>query len=62
MSQTVYVCPGNCQAEISEEQFKEGLTHCGAETCDKKGVPFEKRLKCEVCGAVYLPNQSHEHR
>ena len=61
MSQTVYVCTGTCQAEISEEQFKEGLTHCGADTCDKKGVLFDKSQKCDTCGPVYPPAQPHEH-
>ena len=61
MSQIVYVCTGNCQAEISEEQYKEGLTHCGADTCDKKGALFHKSQKCDTCGSVYPPDQSHEH-
>lgn len=61
MPQTVYVCTGACQAEITQEQYDAGLTSCGAENCDKKGVPFEKRLKCENCGTVYPPDQIHQH-
>ena len=61
MSQTVYVCTGTCQAEISEEQYKAGLTKCGAETCDKKGVPFDKRLKSDTCAEIYQETQTHDH-
>lgn len=38
--QKTYVCLGTCQAVITEEQYKNGLTKCGAESCDLKGHPL----------------------
>lgn len=43
-------CTGTCQAVISDEQYKNGLTKCGAESCDMKGQPFIKGHKSEVTG------------
>jgi hypothetical protein len=48
MNKVIYVCPGTCKAEVSEEQYKAGLTKCGAEECTLKGHEFEK--KAEVPG------------
>jgi len=39
-NQKTYVCLGTCQAVITEEQYKNGLTKCGAETCTLKGHPL----------------------
>ena len=44
MNRKVYICTGGCGAEISEEQYKAGLTKCGAEGCSHKGKPFEERV------------------
>jgi len=38
--QKTYVCTGTCQAVITEEQYKSGLTKCGAESCNMKGHPL----------------------
>ena len=38
--QKTYVCLGTCQAVITEEQYKNGLTKCGAKSCDLKGHPL----------------------
>lgn len=43
--QKTYVCLGTCQGVVTEEQYKNGLTHCGAEGCNLKGhqlVPGKK--------------------
>lgn len=61
MNKTVYICVGTCKAEISEEQYKGGLTKCGTEGCTHQGHEFEKRLKCEECGAVFKETESHRH-
>jgi hypothetical protein len=45
-----HVCMGSCQAVITDEQFKGGLTACGAESCDMHGKPFVKGHKSEVTG------------
>lgn len=45
-----YVCMGTCQAVISEEQYKNGLTNCGAEVCTMKGKPFVEGKKSSETG------------
>lgn len=45
-----YVCLGSCQAEITEEQYKNGLTKCGTKECTMYGQPFVKGKKSEVTG------------
>ena len=61
MNKVIYVCPGTCKAEVSEEQYKAGLTKCGAEVCTLKGHEFEKRLKCLECGVVFKEEDIHGH-
>ena len=58
---TGYVCLGTCQAEITDEQYNEGLTTCGAEVCTMKGKPFAKGLKCQTCGKNIAEGTQHEH-
>ena len=38
--QKTYVCLGSCQAVVNEEQYKNGLTTCGADSCTMKGQPL----------------------
>lgn len=45
-----YVCLGSCQAVISEEQYKNGLTKCGAEECTLYNQPFVPGKKDESTG------------
>lgn len=59
MDDTIYICTGGCGAVISEEQYEEGLTKCGADGCTHHGVPFEKRLKCDKCGELYKEDVDH---
>lgn len=61
MDEKVYVCTGTCKAEITEEQFKAGLTKCGAEKCTLKGHDFVKMRKCSKCGKIYSPEEKHAH-
>ena len=61
MKKIVYICIGTCKAEISEEQYRDGLTKCGGEGCTLKGHDFEKRLKCIECGAVFKETETHNH-
>lgn len=61
MNKAVYICTGGCKAEITPERYSQGLTKCGAGDCSKKGVPFEKRLKCETCGEIFPEDQIHQH-
>lgn len=53
------VCLGTCHAEITEEQYANGLTICGAEACTMKGKPFVDGYKCEKCGMTYKENEKH---
>lgn len=48
--QKTYVCLGTCQAVITEEQYNNGLTKCGAEVCTMKGQPFVEGKKNEATG------------
>lgn len=61
MNKVVYVCTGSCKAEISEEQYKGGLTKCGAKGCTMEGYDFEKRFKCDTCGEVFKEKEIHNH-
>lgn len=61
MNDVVYICVGTCKAEVSEEQYKGGLTKCGSEGCTLKGHAFEKRIKCGNCGATFHENEVHKH-
>ncbi len=45
-----YVCLGSCQAVISEEEYTNGLTTCGADVCTMKGKPFVRGKKSETTG------------
>lgn len=49
-SDDTYVCLGTCQAVISQEQYDNGLTKCGARVCTLKGQQFVKGKKDEVTG------------
>ena len=62
MNKIVYICVGTCEAEISEEQYKNGLTKCGGEGCSLKGHEFEKRIKCGECGAIFKEEEVHTHQ
>ena len=61
MDKAVYVCTGECKAEISQERYDAGLTACGADGCSMKGKPFAKMQKCTVCGEVYKEDSGHNH-
>ena len=62
MNKVVYICTGTCKAEITEEQYKEGLVKCGAEGCTLRGHDFEKRLKCDICQTVFKEGEKHSHK
>lgn len=47
--ETRYFCSGTCSAVITQEQYKNGLTKCGTNTCSYYSKPFEKGLYCSVC-------------
>lgn len=61
MDESVYVCTGGCGAVITQEQYDGGLKACGAEGCSHHGMPFEKRLQCSICGALYKEEETHAH-
>lgn len=61
MGNQTYVCLGSCQAQISEEDYKNGLTACGNDKCENKGNPFVKGGQCNICGENYAENQKHQH-
>ncbi|HVF69207.1 MAG TPA: hypothetical protein VNA13_01435 [Xanthomonadales bacterium] len=39
-----YICTGTCGAVVSEEEYNNGLTVCGAEVCTMKGQPFAEKV------------------
>jgi len=61
MDQIVYICTGSCKAEISKEEYDQGLTKCGTAGCNMQGHTFAARFKCKDCGAYYKPGQKHSH-
>ena len=40
-----YICEGTCQAQITQKQYDEGLTKCGAKECTLYRKPFKKLTK-----------------
>jgi len=48
--QKTYVCLGTCQAVISEEKYKAGLTKCGTNECNMYDQPFVPGKKNEATG------------
>jgi len=61
MNNQQYVCLGSCQAQISDEEYKNGLVACGNNTCENKGKPFVKGSKCVHCGRNYKEEEKHQH-
>ena len=49
-TQKTYVCLGTCQAVISEEEYKKGLTTCGSAECTMHGKPFVPGKKSPETG------------
>lgn len=45
-----YVCLGSCQAVVSEEKYKNGLTTCGAAECTMHGHPLVVGQKSQETG------------
>lgn len=39
-----YICNGTCGAVVTEEQYNNGLTVCGADVCTMKGQPFVEKV------------------
>lgn len=61
MSNQTHVCLGSCQAQIPEEEYKNGLMACGNDACENKGKQFVKGDKCTACGKTYAEGQEHQH-
>lgn len=59
--QKTYVCLGTCQAVITEEQYKNGLTSCGGEGCSLHGHTFTEGNTCATCGKNYQEGAEHTH-
>lgn len=45
LDKVVYVCKGTCKAQITQKQYDEGLTKCGAKECTMFAKPFKKLSK-----------------
>lgn len=43
--EAAYICEGECHAQITQKQYDEGLTKCGAKSCNMHGKPFKKLQK-----------------
>lgn len=61
MSKKQYVCLGDCQALIPEEQYNMGLKVCGNQTCNLKGKSFVRGSKCSECGRNSSEEKPHKH-
>ena len=61
MDKKIYICTGTCRAEISKDQYDNGLVKCGTKTCDRFGQSFEEKIKCEICGKIFNPSKNHSH-
>ena len=45
----VYICTGTCGGMAAQEKYNAGARTCGAESCNRKGQPLEKRVQCAGC-------------
>lgn len=52
MKTPIYICKGTCQAEITQEQYDQGITQCGATECTLHGHPFTKMEKDTDSGDI----------
>ncbi len=59
MAEKRYVCTGECQGSVSEEEYKQGKNKCAAPDCDKHGEPLELRFHCKKCGVNYREGVTH---
>lgn len=60
--ETRYFCNGTDQAVVTEEQYNQGLTKCGNESCSMYGQPFEKGLYCTTCQKRIAEDEQGEHQ
>ncbi|MEX0616350.1 MAG: hypothetical protein WD231_00890 [Candidatus Woykebacteria bacterium] len=60
--ETRYFCTGTCGAVITEEQYNNGLTHCGTNTCTMHKEPFEKGLYCTTCQKRVSEAEKDQHQ
>ena len=49
-TEKTYVCLGSCQAVVSEQEYQNGLTTCGATECTMHGQPLVVGKKSPVTG------------
>jgi hypothetical protein len=56
-NETHYGCAGSCGGEVTEAQYKAGMTKCGDKSCERYGKPLEKLQFCSSCNEYY-PNES----
>ena len=57
MNNTVYVCTGSCHGVATKEQYDAGAKTCGAKTCERHGMPLERREKCENCALMVIKDE-----
>jgi len=60
--ETRYFCNGTDQAVVTQEQYDQGLTKCGNESCSLHAHPFEKGLYCTICQKRVTQDQVSEHQ
>ena len=61
--ETRYFCNGTDQAVVTQEQYDQGLTKCGNESCSLHGHQFEKGLYCTTCQKRITEGEvsAHQH-
>jgi hypothetical protein len=61
MSQTKFVCEGNCGGSVTEEEFNQGKNVCATPGCTHEGHPLVKKNVCEGCDANLNEGEEHTH-
>ena len=56
---TVYACSGDCHQWVTEEEYKDGRTHCVVQECTRYKRPYEEKFYCEECRKVFDKGKMH---
>lgn len=60
--ETRYFCTGTCGAVVTQEQYDQGLTKCGDESCNMHDKPFERGLFCVSCEKRIGEEEKDQHQ
>ena len=60
--ETRYFCTGTCSAVVTQEQYDQGLTKCGDESCNMHDKPFERGSFCVSCEKRIGEEEKKQHQ